>query len=252
MINMPREVVLERKIKILPEGCAIINDDTMVISDLHLGYEGVMATSGLFMPRVSLQDITDKIENVLKRENNVSKLIINGDLKHEFAELHRFEWKDVDDFVRYAKERFSELIVVRGNHDNYLKVLLKKYGIEMYESHYETDEFLITHGDRMIINAFSKRYLIIGHEHPAMVIKDSVNVKVKVPCFLYGRVEGVNLLVLPAFSPIFPGTDMLSVPPSALLSPILRKTGIDDLKIYACVEDEILEFPKVGVVKRHG
>jgi metallophosphoesterase superfamily enzyme len=59
------------------------------------------------------------------------------------------------------------------------------------------------------------------------------------------------VLVLPAFSPIFPGSDILAVPQSALLSPILRKYGIDNMKVYACLENEILEFPDVGVMKQH-
>lgn len=246
---MPREVILNKKLRILPEGCAVIND-TMVVADLHLGYEGVLATSGLFMPRVSLRDVVEKIERVLRRHEGLRTLVVNGDLKHEFSELHKFEWKDVDGFVKYAIEKFENLIVVRGNHDNYLKILLKKYGLELHES-YSTNGFLFIHGDKASLDIFSQKNVILGHEHPAMVVKDSVNVKAKVPCFLYGKINRSNVLVLPAFSPIFPGSDIISLPQSALLSPILRKHGIDSMKVYACLESEILEFPEIGVIKRH-
>ena len=248
---MLREVILDKKLKILPEGCAIINNNTMVIADLHLGYEGVLVGNGLFMPRVGLKDMIGKIEAILNRESKLKTLVVNGDLKHEFSELHRFEWKDVDDFVRYATNKFDEIVVVRGNHDNYLKLLLKKYGIEMHDSYYEMGEFVLTHGDKLSMSFFTKKRMIIGHEHPSMVIKDSVNVKTKVPCFLYGNVSKSQLLVLPAFSPLFPGTDVLSIPSSALLSPILRKYGIDNMRIYACVEEDILPFPEVRVVRQH-
>ncbi len=249
LIVMKRSVLLNNGIKILPEGCAIIKG-SLVIADLHLGYEGVLATSGLFMPRVGLREIIEKMEQVIEKESEVEQLIVNGDLKHEFSELHKFEWKEVDSFIKYAKERFRSLVIVRGNHDNYLKLILKKYGLRLCE-HYLLDDYLFIHGDRLIMNMFGSENIIIGHEHPAMVIKDSIDVKVKVPCFLYGRIEEKNVLVLPSFSPIFPGSDVISMPNSGLLSPMLKKWGIEEMKVYACVENEILEFPSVKVIRSH-
>lgn len=68
--------------------------DAIVISDLHLGYEGVMAEyHGLFIPRTQFRkelDVLTKITEIKK----AGTIIITGDLKHEFSETTYIEFKE--------------------------------------------------------------------------------------------------------------------------------------------------------------
>ncbi len=249
---IPKEVLVDSKIKLLPEGGAVIDDKILVIADLHLGFEGVMATSGLFMPRIMLEDVKALLSRIVDKHKKLEELVVAGDMKHEFAEMHGFEWKDVHAFMEFALEKFKRVVVVRGNHDNYLKVALKRYERVVFEeAAYVKDDFVVVHGDKDNVAAFSRPFLIMGHEHPAIVVKDDVGAVVRTRCFMVGKYGRTRIVVLPAFSPIFMGTDILSMPDSELLSPILRRIGIEDFKLYACLEDEVLEFPTIAEIRAH-
>ncbi len=253
--NEPRPFVKinaeSNEIVLLPEGGVVVNKRNLIIADVHLGFEGVMASSGLFMPRVMLEDAKELLNRILRRWKGIETLIIAGDLKHEFSEMHRFEWRDVHAFMEFVLERFERVVVVRGNHDNYLKVALKRHNRVVFEeSCYDGSSFMVIHGDKDVLGELSKPLLLMGHEHPALVIKDDVGAVARTRCFLVGKHKNTTIIVLPAFSPIFMGTDIISMPDSELLSPILRRIGIDRFKLYACLEDEILEFPTVGEIRR--
>ena len=55
--------------------------------------------------------------------------------------------------------------------------------------------------------------------------------KYKFKCFLKGKYLDKTLIVLPAFSPIMPGTEINKVPQSELLSPILRKVDHENFEV---------------------
>src|SRR3989442_1602912 len=66
--------------------------------------------------------------------------------------------------------------------------------------------------------------IVMGHEHPAVKLKDELGAVVSVPAFLVTD----RLIVLPAFSPLALGVDVSSYP---YLSPILNRTPIDDARV---------------------
>ncbi|MCK4443320.1 MAG: phosphoesterase, partial [Thermoplasmata archaeon] len=53
---------------------------TVVIADLHLGYEGALHEEGISIPRFQKGIMMDRIERIVERYNP-KKLIINGDFK---------------------------------------------------------------------------------------------------------------------------------------------------------------------------
>src|SRR5439155_11409842 len=63
--------------------------------------------------------------------------------------------------------------------------------------------------------------IVMGHEHPAVKLKDELGATVSVPAFLVTE----RLVVLPAFSPLPLGVDVFSYPYSSL---ILNRPLIDD------------------------
>ena len=80
--------------------------------------------------------------------------------------------------------------------------------------------------------------IIIGHEHPAVVITDGVK-REKYKCFLRGTYKKKELIVLPSFNFVSMGTDVLH---GKLLSPLL--TNIEKFEVFA-VEDKIYPMGKV-------
>ena len=91
-------------------------EDHLIISDLHLGYEEALNYQGLMIPKFQYPKIIQRIEEIHSR-SKCSRIIINGDLKHEFGKINRQEWKETLKFIDYLKERFQEIILIKGNHD---------------------------------------------------------------------------------------------------------------------------------------
>ncbi|MCW1300897.1 MAG: metallophosphoesterase [Candidatus Nanoarchaeia archaeon] len=223
--------------------------DLLVISDLHLGFEGIMSEQGVFLPKVQFTKLIEIIGKVLQ-EVEAENLLINGDLKHEFSETTYHEFKEVGDFLTFAKERFKRVIVIKGNHDNFIIYVTKRYGAELYDE-LNLRGFYFLHGHKPIDWKRKFNCLIIGHEHPSIVLFDEIGGKEKVKCFLYGEVMGKKLIVMPAMSYFAYGTDINLIPRSELLSPILKEIEVDSLKAVGLIEGEqLLRFPTILELKK--
>jgi len=203
-----------------PEKAAIVGD-TAIIADLHLGFENVMQNKGVAIPRMQVREIVRNVKKIIKRYD-INKLIVAGDLKHEFSKNLPYEWEDVREFVESLD---VELEVVRGNHDNFLASILAEYGIELKE-YVKVGKYYVIHGHKDL--GFER--VIIGHEHPAIKVRVRGGLY-SYPCYLVA--DDVKI-VLPAFSPLMSGSDILQ---NSFLSPVLNKAK--RIEIYA-VEDEVL------------
>ena len=82
------------------------------------------------------------------RKQKQAQVVINGDLKHEFGRITRQEWKESMNFIQFLKENFNDVILLKGNHDNFTKFIAQKTDLEVYES-YSLEEFIIMHGDKI-------------------------------------------------------------------------------------------------------
>lgn len=216
---MVKGVVVDDAI-LTPEKAAIVGD-TAIIADLHLGFENVMQNKGVAIPRMQVREIVRNVKKIIKRYD-INKLIVAGDLKHEFSKNLPYEWEDVREFVESLD---VELEVVRGNHDNFLASILAEYGIELKE-YVKVGKYYVIHGHKDL--GFER--VIIGHEHPAIKVRVRGGLY-SYPCYL---VADNTKIVLPAFSPLMSGSDILQ---NSFLSPVLNKAK--RIEIYA-VEDEVL------------
>lgn len=206
----------------------------LVIADLHIGYEAALEKQGIILPTSQYPEIKNQIKEMLKI-SKAKKLIILGDIKHEFGEATRQEWLEVSDFLDFLQQRGVELLVVRGNHDNFLIPILKKRGIQLYDPYYAEAGYFFFHGHKEAsLSMLDKKHhtLIMGHEHPAVVIRDELGVKQKFKCFLKGKIFGKNLIVLPALSPLSEGSVINTLSKEELLSPILKKCDIKSFYAY--------------------
>jgi len=209
--------------KPLPEK-AVLLGTSLVVADLHVGYEMAMIEEGFSLPRR-----TEEIIASLRRLGegySVSTLIVAGDLKHSFQPLKN-ERRELNFFIGEIKEIFGEIILVRGNHDVGVS-WLKSLGVEIVDE-IETDGWKIVHGHKPA----EGRRLILGHEHPTLTLTDEVGARLKVPAFLIGR----RTVVLPAFNPWASGNDVLQ----GFISPVLRERE-EKLEMWVPAEGELLNF----------
>src|SRR2546422_124258 len=206
------------------------DERTLVISDLHLGFEGALAEQGVSIPRFQRRVVLERLGKMLDR-GKAEKVVIAGDFKHEFSKNLVDEWVEVKQVLRFLKDRVTP-ILVRGNHDNYLATILGDLNLTLHPRA-DLGGYTIVHGHEEVSTLHP---IIMGHEHPAVKLKDELGAVVSVPAFLVTE----RLMVLPAFSPLALGVDVSSYP---YLSPILNRTPIDDARVIGVDENEgLLDF----------
>lgn len=201
--------------------------DTVVLSDLHLGLESLMANSGVYMPKTQLETVKEDLSAIVERVNP-SRIIVCGDIKHEFSKTTYGEREEVQEFIDFLTELVDEVLLVKGNHDNYLIYYVEDYDDVELDEYYVLDGILFIHGHEILedLQTLDADHVVIGHEHPSLALKDKVGVTEKIHCFLYGEMDdGRGLIVLPAFSSLAEGTPMNRVKNQDpdLLSPFLKK-----------------------------
>jgi hypothetical protein len=213
------------------------DERALVISDLHLGFEGALAEQGVSIPRFQRKVILERLAAMLDRVK-AEKVVIAGDFKHEFSKNLMDEWVEVKQVLRFLKDRVTP-VLVRGNHDNYLATILGDLGLALHPRA-DVGGYTIVHGHEDVSTLHP---IIMGHEHPAVKLKDDLGATVSVPAFLAAD----RLIVLPAFSPLALGVDVSSHP---YLSPILNRTPIDDARVIGVDEREgLLDFGRVRALK---
>ncbi len=228
-------------------------EKVLAINDLHIGYEEVLHQKGILVPRFQLEQIMDKLKIVLQK-TKPAKVVINGDLKHEFGKVLRQEWNEVLHFLDFVLANVPEVIIIKGNHDPIIKPIADKKGIAVVEQ-YKVGETLIVHGD-VLVETDAKR-IVIGHEHPAVTIREGSKWE-KYKCFLKGTWKSraktggkgkvknkesgkdKELIAVPSFNPLLEGTDVLK---EQLLSPFLE--DIKNFEIYVVGERKAYYFGKV-------
>jgi putative SbcD/Mre11-related phosphoesterase len=207
--------------------------ECIVIADLHLGFEGVLYEEGFAMPRFQKTEMIKRLRSILS-QYSPKRLIINGDLKHEFSRNLHQEWKEVNEVLDFLEGKV-ELHIIRGNHDNYLKTILSKRGLPL-KKRIRWKALAFAHGHEELD---WKDLLIIGHEHPSVKLSDEIGASIKVPCFLVGK----EVIVLPAFSPLAYGTDVTQMAP---ISPPLDGINFKNLEVFTIDENlGILSFGKL-------
>ncbi len=116
---------------------AIYTNKTLILTDFHIGYEEALNKQGLMVPRFQFQEIMKRLEKIFSRLKNrkVERIIVNGDLKHEFGTISEQEWRHTLRLLDYFGQRCNEIILIKGNHDTILGPIAKKRNVRVLE-HY--------------------------------------------------------------------------------------------------------------------
>ena len=141
----------------------------------------------------------------------IDKVIILGDLKHEFGSILREEWKEVLGLLDYLKEKCEEIVIIKGNHDIFTEFIIKKKNLKIADF-YLWKEFAFLHGDKDFprgkIYDEKIKYWIIGHRHPAIALEEKRGTKKeKYKCFLVGKFKRRQVVIVPSFFNLQEGSD---------------------------------------------
>jgi putative SbcD/Mre11-related phosphoesterase len=165
---------------LLPYPAALVKTQktrTMVIADLHIGWEMALSERGIHVP-TQTPKLIQKLKDLIfkyKPEN----LLVLGDVKHTVATAEMGEWHDVPDFFSEAKRQVDEVWIIRGNHDGNLEPLLPESVRILPATGVRLGEVGFFHGHRWPSPTLLEcRTLVMGHVHPVVAFRDPAGFRI--------------------------------------------------------------------------
>ncbi|WP_114577708.1 metallophosphoesterase [Saliphagus sp. LR7] len=190
------------------------DSETLVIADVHLGRD---VASRVEAPLGGGRDAIDRLEALLEG-TDLAEVVVAGDILHSFSRVPRGVERDLVAFLETIEDGGARPVVVSGNHDTMLSGV---YDGEIHAEYRLADgETVVAHGHE-VPELPAKRY-VVGHDHPAIEIEGR-----KRPCFLYGpgSLDGADVLMLPAFTRLAPGSTINGMSGSDFQSPLVADAG---------------------------
>lgn len=228
------------QIKIIPNHPALIVEDgekSLVITDLHLGFEDNLSRNNIFLGKNTIMlDTISEIEKIIDKTKPDS-LILLGDIKSGIRSITKTEWKYVPMFFENLKKRVN-ITLVPGNHDANIEKLIPN-GITLATSKgMIIDDLLLTHGHTLPSENFSAiNKIVMGHVHPVFFQKESiingqrvwVSIRTKKQKIFPSKTGELEITILPSFNKYFYATQKKYYKKS--ISPILERLDVLQAKI---------------------
>lgn len=149
-------------------------EKSMVIADMHIGFETSLASNKIFIGKnSSIIETIEEITEAISHERP-DAVILLGDIKSSIKNISKNEWSEVPLFFEKIKEK-CRVILIPGNHDANIQRLVPE-GVSMISSTGMVEEnILLTHGHTMPSENFSHvDKIIMGHVHPVFFQEDSI------------------------------------------------------------------------------
>ena len=188
---------------------------TAVLSDLHLGIEESLRRQGIAFPAVNAAEVRRAWDSLRQRVGSEGRVVIAGDL---------FDSSTPDgESIAVARELVEQLpggvniTLLRGNHDPEMADLRRIFAgtRASVEAMTVVADYAVIHGHQWqdAQRLEQRRGVIVGHQHPAVVLRDRVQ-SAKMICFAVAtvRMNGreVRVMVLPTFSRAPLGTNLMT------------------------------------------
>lgn len=220
----------------------------LAIGDLHLGYDSMLKNMGINIPFDQLEESKKELEIILKRIKAIytlKKIILLGDMKHHFSFQHD-EISDLRNFLRFLEKytKKENIILIKGNHDTFT---LRDYELRDF---YIEGNLAFTHGEITFPELYKNKNIktiITSHIHPAVLIKDSINIKrEKYKCFLIGKYKRKQFIILPSFFSMTEGTEINEYGKGEKYKQIVPKNKLSSFETYVVGKNKVYGFGKYG------
>ena len=226
--------------KIVPGYPALLIESdkkSLVITDLHLGFESKLALNNVFLGKnKTVTEITKEIELLIKKTKPDS-LILLGDIKSGINSITKTEWETVPVFFENIT-KLIDTILIPGNHDAGIEKLIPNQITLAGSKGIIIDDILLTHGHTMPSENFSQiNTIVMGHIHPVFFQKESLingeRVWLSIICdkqkIFHSKSGELELIILPSFNRYFYTTQKKFYKKS--ISPIIEKINVIQAKI---------------------
>ncbi|NIM47369.1 MAG: phosphoesterase [Candidatus Aenigmarchaeota archaeon] len=202
------------EIKFLTEPALLLENNILVISDLHIGIEYEIFKSGITIPS-QVEKLEKRINNLIK-QTKAKHLVILGDVKHQVPNISWQEYREIPKFLEHFQN--IKISIIKGNHDGNIERLAPPE-IDIYDAQgFKINNFLLTHGQAWpFLGDLNAEYIIMGHVHPAVEFWTE-NFRSIEPCWLKCEINNEKLfekykikteikhgIIIPAFNHLIGG-----------------------------------------------
>lgn len=191
----------------------MVGDSIIAVADLHIGMEAELSKAGVFLPSQTGK-MARRLKTILE-ETGADTVVLLGDVKHFIPGTAALERRDLPLFFESLLEVAEEVHIAIGNHD----ALLRPYVPKAVKFHppggFLTGDVGFVHGhDWPSPSVAGCRTLLMGHNHPAVVLVDELGGRTIIPCWVRLRfrrtVEGHRKmpregLMVPSFNELCGG-----------------------------------------------
>ena len=228
------------KSKIIPGFPALMIEDdkkSLVITDLHLGFESKLSLNNVYLGKNNTVDETTKEIELIISKTKPDSLILLGDVKSGIKSITKMEW----DIIPVFFENISKLIdtvLVPGNHDANIEKLIPNEITLASSKGIIVDDILLTHGHTMPTENFSQvNTIVMGHVHPVFFQEESLingervwaSIKCEKQKIFLSKSGELELIILPSFNKYLYTTQKKFYKKS--ISPIIEKMNVIRAKI---------------------
>ena len=220
------------KIRIVPSQPALMlegKNRSLVITDLHIGFESSLFGNNIFVGKnTTIQETINCIEEILEK-TKADSLILLGDIKSSIKSIAKNEWSEVPLFFKKMSDKV-ETILVPGNHDANIQKLVPDGVTQVSSTGVVIENILLTHGHTMPSENFSNvDRIIMGHVHPVFFQDGSVingkrvwvSIKANKQQIFSSTSGEIEITIVPSFNKYFYATHKKQYKKS--ISPILEK-----------------------------
>ncbi len=222
---MPQTRIIPSKPALILEG----EKKSLIVTDIHIGFENTLASNEIFIGKNStINETIQELLEIIDKEKPDSVILL-GDVKSSIKSISRNEWDEVPMFFKKISEK-CDVTLVPGNHDANIQKLVPD-NISMISSTGMVDEnILLTHGHTMPSENFSHvDKIIMGHIHPVFFQEDSVingqrvwiSMKTEKENIFPNKSGELEIIVIPSFNKYFYATHRKKYKKS--ISPIINK-----------------------------
>lgn len=181
---------------------------SLIIADLHLGKSAAFRMAGIGVPETTTTADLDRLKTLIAN-TGCRRLIILGDLLHGPAGMQTAMTAYVQEWR--GRHEHLEIILVAGNHDRKSGPPPDGWNMRCVEGAWKSGPFLFVHEPVQHPSA----YVMAGHIHPALVLREKFGPGIRAACFCFGRKRAI----LPAFGS-FTGMSNLEPLPGDRIFPI--------------------------------
>ena len=212
-------------------------EKNLVITDLHIGFEGNLSQNNIFLGKnTTVSESIKEVEKILVK-TKPDTLTLLGDIKSGIKSITKSEWNDVPVFLEKIKKQIN-LTIIPGNHDANIEKLVPEGVSVSTAKGLIVEDILLTHGHTMPSENFSSiNKIIMGHVHPIFFQEKSIingkRVWVTIKCnkqkIFPSKTGELEIIIMPTFNKYFYTTQKKFYKKS--ISPILEKIEVLEAKI---------------------